>query len=466
VIEEVLVMSAPALSNWNAAFYSYPAVIANPRSLDELIEVVKNRRTYPSPLRVAGHRHSMTPCFTTTGTQVLLRHFNEIRVDLDAETVTVGANVTMMQMRDAVNRHGRQTEVTPEIGNATAGSVACSGTKDSSLGPAGLGQISSTVVGVRMVNARGEVESISAAGDPEQMSAIRSSNGLFGVIFEVTFRLQPISLLHYRYASFPLDPLPSRETIFGGADAVLAFMMPYSNRIVVERRFIARVGAMIPPFSKLKRKSRDKLWEVGVSLLTTLLPFTWFSYVMDRLIVEWLLTLGRIGGFTARRGDSMIDFKFKRLHYLDFTFWAIPISRWPEFVPAYVRFCADFARRTGFRASLPSEVYYIARDTQTLLSFSPDEAIFTCDAVNTRPNDPRWIEFNKQYNAFAAQYGGKPVFTQTKQLSREIVDQTLGAAWEQVLAWRAQYDPDGRFLNDYFRELTRVDRPAMEGVAG
>ena len=74
-------MSAPALRNWNAAFYSYPTVIANPRTLDELLEVVRNRQKYPSPLRVAGHRHSMTPCFTTTGTQVLLRHFNDIQVD-------------------------------------------------------------------------------------------------------------------------------------------------------------------------------------------------------------------------------------------------------------------------------------------------------------------------------------------------------------------------------------------------
>src|SRR4051794_36286642 len=127
-------MGARALSNWNSAFFSYPAVVVDPRDVDELVEVVKDREKYPSPVRVAGHRHSMTPCFTTTGTQLLMRHFNDIRVDLDAETVTVGANVTMMQMRDAVNRYGMQTEVTPEIGNATAGSVACSGTKDSSLG--------------------------------------------------------------------------------------------------------------------------------------------------------------------------------------------------------------------------------------------------------------------------------------------------------------------------------------------
>ncbi len=449
----VPIMRGRALSNWNSAVYSYPQIIANPRNVDELIEVVTNHEKYPSPVRVAGHRHSMSACFATTGTQVLLRHFNDIQVDLAAGTVTVGANVAMMEMRDAVNRHGLQTQVTPEIGHATAGSVACSGTKDSSLGPAGPGQISSTVVALKMVNPRGEVETISAAADPEKMYYVRASNGLIGIVFEVTFDLHQMVLLDYRYASFALDPMPTPAEIFGGADAVLAFMTPYSNRIVVERRFIAPKGATISPFSRLKRKSRDKLWEVGASSATTLFPFNGFSYFMDRALVGWLRTLGALGGFRAQRDDSMINFKFKRWHYLDFTFWSIPLSRWAEYVPAYVRFCRDFEQRTGFRASLPSEVYFIHKDTRSLLTFSPDEDIFTCDAVNTNPHDPRWIEFNKRYNEFAAGWGGKPLFTQTKQLTREIVHRTLGAEWKRLLARRAEYDPEGRFLNDFFRDL-------------
>lgn len=458
-------MSTRVLPNWNSSAISHPQVIVSPRNVAELIAVIKNRQKYPSPLRVAGHRHSMSPCFATTGTQVLMRHFNDIQVDLAAETITVGANVTMLQIRAALNPHGMQALVTPEIGNATAGSVACSGTKDSSLGASGLGQISSMVRAVKLVNARGEVESINAEDDPEKMFYIRSSNGLFGVLFEVTFGIQKRIALNYRYASFPLDRLPTREEIFAGADAVLAFMTQYSNRIVVERRYIVPDDRPISPFSQLKRKTRDKLWEVGATSLTTLLPFTWFYYVMDRLLVGWLRSLGLLGGFRAYRDQSMLNFKFKRWHYLDFTFWAIPMSRWAEFVPAYVRFCADYQQRTGFRTSLLSEVYFIQPDTHSILSFCPDEEIFTCDSVNTNANDPRWIEFNKQYNQMAAQFGGKPVFTQTKQLSREIVYQTLGASWEQLLALREQADPDNRFLNEYFRDLAYAATPALAGAA-
>jgi L-gulonolactone oxidase len=445
-------MHGRTLRNWNDSASSHPAVIANPRNLDELIGVVKDREKYPSPVTVAGHLHSMNACFETTGTQLLLRQFNDVRVDVDAKTVTVGANVDMIGVRNAVNRQGMQTEVTPEIGNATAGSVACSGTKDASIG-SGLGQISSTVVGVKLVNAQAEVETITVEGDPDKLQLIRSSYGLLGVIFEVTFSLQKTLLLNYRYASFPLDRLPTHNRIFDGADGVLAFLLPYSNRLLVERRFLAPEGASISLLSKLKRWLRDKLWENVASWLTTRFHFNRFYYVMDRLILVWILTLHRTGGFRAQRDDSMINFKARRTHYFDFTFWAVPISRWQDYVRSYVEFCKDFERRTGFRCSLPAEVYFMSRDEHSLLSPSPDEAVFTMDSVDTRMNDPLWIEFNRRYNEFAADFGARPLLNQTKQLSRAIVTKTLGANWERFVALRRQYDPDERFLNGFFKEL-------------
>ena len=205
----------------------------------------------------------------------------QIRVDTEDMTVTVGASVTMLRIRDALRPYGMQTEVTPEIGNATAGSVACCGTKDASLGPSGLGQVSSTVIGVRLVSARGDVEEITEASDPDKMRAVRSSYGLFGPIFEVTFRIQRQSVLAYSHESFKLTSLPSREELFGGADGVLGFSLPYSDRIVVERRILGET-APISRFSRLKRLLRDRLWENKVSFFATLLPYNRFFRVLDK----------------------------------------------------------------------------------------------------------------------------------------------------------------------------------------
>src|SRR6266545_3740162 len=259
-------MAAGTFRNWNGSATSTPRAVAAPREPDDLIGVVKDRDAYPSPIRAAGSFHSLNDCFVTTGTQVLMRGFDDIRVDLDSSTVTVGAGVPMVRIRDALRPHGMQTEVQPEIGNATAGSVACCGTKDASIGPTGLAQVGSTVIGVKLVNPQGDVEEVTEATDPERMRVIRSSYGLLGVVFEVTFRTQPAVMLRYDYAVFRLTPPPTREQLLGGADGMLGLVLPYAGRMLVERRWVAGSGSRhMSRFSRIKRYSRDKLWEVASS---------------------------------------------------------------------------------------------------------------------------------------------------------------------------------------------------------
>jgi hypothetical protein len=62
--------------NWNNSASSNPQVVAVPKNLEELIDVVKDTANYPSPLRVGGSFHSLNACFVSEGTQILLSHFN------------------------------------------------------------------------------------------------------------------------------------------------------------------------------------------------------------------------------------------------------------------------------------------------------------------------------------------------------------------------------------------------------
>jgi hypothetical protein len=444
-------MAPRTFRNWNGSAFSTPSVVAEPANLHELIEVVRNRNRFPSPVRAAGSFHSLNGCFSTTGTQVLLKHFDDIRVDLEASTVTVGAAVTMIRMRDALRPFGMQTEVTPEIGNATAGSVACCGTKDASV-RGSLAQVSSTVIAVKLVNAKGEVEECSDESDPERMRVIRSSYGLLGIVFEVTFRIQPTVLLHTTYASFRLNPPPTRAEMFGGADGMLGIALPYANRIVVERRWI-RDGRRVSRFSSRKRRVRDRLWENGASRFATLLPYDWYYPVLDRLLVLPLSVLKLLGGFDGMRSDSTIEFRHERRHYFDFTFCAVPMSAWETFVPAYVRFGHDFRRETGFRVTLLSEVYVMSRDEHSLLSPTATEESFTMNVTDTRIDHRHWKEFNRRFNSLVADHGGRPLLNQTKELTRDVVHRMLGNDWRRFLAIREEEDLEGRFLNRYFREL-------------
>lgn len=456
------------ISNWNGSARFTPATVATPRDLHELLGIVKDREAFPSPLRALGSLHSLNESVATDGTAVCMKHFTSISEPASGR-VTVGAGVRMIDLKNALKRHGLQLGVVPEIGNATAGSVACCGTKDSSLGREGLGQISSTVVGVRMVTAAGREVAVT---DEEELRLVRSSYGLLGIVHEVTFAVQARQKVGYEYRRVKLDawlasgrplPPPDSPEILGEADGFLGFLLPYRRELIVERRRRARREATIMGLDRVKLWLRTFAWMTGArpfSMPLQLLPrplrravISAWVRALDHGFLKWFF-LAVLGRFQSYRADAMIDFKPNPSSYFDFTFWAFPVRTWPTAVPAYLEFCERFTRDTGFRPALPTEVYFIRKDNASLLSFSLDEDIFTLDMVNWSDEEPaRWREMNRAFNHFAAGHGARPLLNQTKELLPDVAKAVWTPGWHRLAAERRARDPQERFLTPFFRGL-------------
>jgi FAD/FMN-containing dehydrogenase len=390
-----------------------------------------------------------------------MREFDEIGTPAADGSITVGAGVTMLALRKALERHGLQIEVVPEIGNATAGSVACCGTKDASLGPGGLGQISSTVTGVRMVDPAGDVVGVT---DPERLRVIRSSYGLLGTIVDVTFRTMPRRTLTYEYARLPVGPGLTLDAVRGAADGFLGFLLPHRRALLVERRTLAP-GAGISLADVLRRSARDQAWERIGEVARLPVRDLWFPKL--DLTLEGFL--GGLGRFDARAGASMIDFEPDPERAFDFAFWAFGASTWERALGDYLALADDFLARTGFRSALPTEIYFIRRDDSALLSFCPDEDVFTLDLVDIVPrsaaDEHHWQRLNDEFNDLAARHGARPLLNQTKFLSprhmaalRRHWPPAIRERWARFAALRSQEDPAGRFLTPYFAAL--LDSPA------
>jgi hypothetical protein len=456
------------LSNWNDSARCTPATVAAPRDMQELIDIVRDvDGRFPSPVRAIGSLHSLNACFTTSGTAVLMKNFDRRDdPDLGSHTVTVGAGVRMIDLKNHLKRWGLQIPVVPEIGNATAGSVACCGTKDASLPPSDLGQISSTVVRLKLVDPSGAVVEVPSSPSGLSLEAVRSSYGLLGIVFEVTFHVQPRTLVKYGYEALSLEPLPPIATVLGGADGFLGFLLPYRRQLIVERRVR---DLRIPDTIWNKFKARFALMLRTVAWTLGARPFQ-FPALLPRALTRqflklWVWCLDHalrwfflqvLGSSTSYRADAMIDFKRRRSSYFDFTFWAFPKSTWGTVVPAYLDFCERFLSRTGFRPALPTEVYFIRHDPGAWLSFSWDEDIFTLDMVNWTDYYPaEWRAMNNEFNEFAARHGGRPLFNQTKHPAPAVIAEAMrtNPNWRSFLQLRERMDRGGRFLTAFFREL-------------
>ena len=75
----------------------------------------------------------------------------------------------------------------------------------------------------------------------------------------------------------------------------------------------------------------------------------------------------------------------------------------------------------------------------------------TIDPVST--GNPGWKEFLLEYNDFCSARNGVPLLNQTFGVSRAIADKAYGDRLAAMAQAQRMYDPGGRMLNDYFRDL-------------
>ena len=57
-----------SITNYDGAIVTTPKVHVNPKSVEELQEILRSPNATRSPVRAMGSNHSLTPCAASTGT--------------------------------------------------------------------------------------------------------------------------------------------------------------------------------------------------------------------------------------------------------------------------------------------------------------------------------------------------------------------------------------------------------------
>jgi L-gulonolactone oxidase len=140
----------------------------------------------------------------------------------------------------------------------------------------------------------------------------------------------------------------------------------------------------------------------------------------------------------------------------DFEFhdWAFPEDNWPGMVRAYRQLLERFRKEKDFLITLPTIVYFIKRDTSSLLSRSRNSNMVVVDPEHHDPRDPRWKDFRRAFGELAIQHGGIPHINKTVEAAllwyAKACDQK---ALREYLDLRKVFDPKDMFLNDFFEEM-------------
>ena len=176
---------------YNAMIDKSPALIARARSTADVVMAVTTARRDGLPLAVRGGGHNGGGLGTVQDGLVLdLADLDEVLVDPDRRTVTVGGGCTWGQVDQATSAYGLATP---------SGIISTTGVGGLTLG-GGLGHLTrahgltiDNLLAAEVVLADGRQVHASAEQEPDLFWALRGGGGNFGVVTSFTFRLNDVS---------------------------------------------------------------------------------------------------------------------------------------------------------------------------------------------------------------------------------------------------------------------------------
>lgn len=454
-------MAQVRLQNWKREITYHAHSVEIARSVDDIVRIVKGRGTYPGPVRVKGSHHSTTRCVVNEGGTVIdmTRMDKILNIDPVAKTITMQAGVLHIDAAKALEREGLQFFVNVEIGNMTVGSGACGGTKDASFFSAAegweFGQVASYVTGIKAVDALGNLIEVTEA-DGDLMAAMRSSYGMLGVIYEVTFRVKDIAPMAVEHIRYDIDEFAGRlDELVAGDRSMMLYLFPFLDRVMVEYR-----SEGTPPLraNAWQWRLRNFVWgKLGPGfsrIVTSYVPFRglrgFLLNTMNRLTL--LMAAKLLRGRSTSPADQIIRYPdVGGFSAYTFSIWAFPRDSYADTLRAYFRFCRDYYADTGFRCDLLNVGYHIVEDRQSLFSYTRNAPALTLDPVST--GGPGWEDYLVAYNAFCSRHNGTPLFNQTPAVTPSQAQKAFGPEIASFMALRQTHDPGGRFLVPFFRNL-------------
>jgi FAD/FMN-containing dehydrogenase len=304
---------------WNAMHDRRPALIARPRSAQDVAAAIGYARTEGLLVAVRGGGHSLPGhSVCDAGIVIDLRALNQVRVDPRARRALVGGGTLLGEVDRATQRHGL---VLP------AGTVSHTGTGGLTLG-GGVGRLMrrygltiDSLLSAEVVTARGEILRASADQHADLFWALRGGGGNFGVVTEFEFALHELSELLVLATFHPLekarmvaeygrremaDPAASDEllwTSFLRRASDVPWMTP---ELVGQHGIMSLVEWSGDPEEgrPLLARIRDDLWPPVSDL--SVVPFLFMQTITDDLFAHGLRTYIK-AGFAGDLPGGLID---------------------------------------------------------------------------------------------------------------------------------------------------------------
>lgn len=456
--ERPLIKSAVGLYEFS------PQAIAQPKTEQDLLDIVQYAREKNLRVKAIGARHSAVPLPATEGLCVSLDQYKKV-LQVDGLLVTVQSGIRLCELNDFLAQHGLALPVLGTIALQTVAGAISTGTHGGSLHHTSL---SGYVEAMRIVRSDGTVAQIHK--EDEEFGGVAIALGSLGLISTITFRCVPAFSLGTSVITLPMTSFLDRFDALNRQNQYVDIR--YSP--ITDKAHLALINPTTEPLSENGgwEPPDNNAWVQGATNRINKLAQQLFLTHKFNWLQRWGLERYDRCIYTEAYGRS--DFV---LTHFDATSTDLlanedrsnldPVADMEVAVPYSKAVDAISVLRQHFQSTqrFPSMHIHIRCQAADSAWLSP-----------TRGEDICWIEFweypctGKFFAEMMAllepfepvghwgkQLPGKHLLASSKS-QRQHRLQHQYPQWDSFIQLRREWDPDGMFANDYLDDVLPLCR--------
>jgi len=407
--------------NWAETITCKPANFCQPSTELEVQNVVKEALATGKRVRTVGGGHSWAPLVLT----------RDILVNLDRLSRVIATDPATLKAQ--VQTGIRLKDLTPQLAQAKLGMANLGSIREQSIAGAtatgthgtglGIGNLSTQIVGLRVVTGTGDFRMI-GHDEPDLLNAARVHLGALGIVTEVTIQCVNDYELEYTAYVCNFDDALKRIDDFNAKN----------TRV--------RLWWLVPPIGSKKT----------VIITTMNPPGTGGAPPGDSVLPQDLSGLfAQFGQFLNPTGGCTQFLRFKGHYDQILTVpllpvlhreceYAIPVAKTVEALQSLKRVIDE----GDLSLTLPIEVRFVKAD-ETLLSPANGQDVCYIGAA-TQPNANEVFE---RFEPILKALGGRPHWGKCFSLTRGEAEAMYPNTYDKFRAVRKEFDPHGVFTNDF-----------------
>lgn len=344
--------------NWAGIYSSRPQLYFQPKTIDEVVDIVKTASKEGKTVVTVGSGHSPSDMCVTDQWLMNLDKLNQVLEIVENKEdgyadVTVEAGIRVFQLNEYLSEKGYAIQNLGSISEQSVAGIISTGTHGSSPYH---GLVSSQYVNLTIVNGKGEILFLDSENQPEVFRAAMLSLGKIGVIVRATIRVIPAFNIKSTQEVIHFETfLNNWETIWTSSEFIRCWWYPYTRKVVLWRGI--KTSEAITP-------SRKSWWG------TTLGRFIYECLVWASVKIYPALTplvenfvfhqqYGRVETFG--NGDVAVQSSIDGLN-MDCLFsqfvdeWGCPLNNGPEILRSLDYSITQAAQNREFFVHVPVEV--------------------------------------------------------------------------------------------------------------